>query len=167
MIINFYFAFVLTLIFIIILPTIIYIYIKDDSIKKKISIIYFCIYLLILFVGTIAEIDIKLPNLIVNFNFSYPWFSSYFLWFNFDIDNLIVNILLMIPVGFFTYSFCKNRKFLKTIIVSICISIIIEIYQTILPVYRNTEILDLILNLLSGTISAIFYKFLQNLAKKQ
>ena len=72
----------------------------------------------------------------------------------------------MFPIGFFIYSNLKKSQFKRTIILSILLSITIEIYQTILPVYRNTELLDIFLNGFSGLFSVIFFKFIEKMRFK-
>ena len=166
MIINFYFIFAIIFFIFIILPSIIILLIKDEKKLKILSSVIFIFYLIILFVGTILELDEVYPNLSFYFDFNHSWFSPNFLWFNFSIDNLIINAGLMFPIGFFTYTHFKNNKFLKTILLAFTLSILIEIYQMILPIYRNTEILDIILNTISGIFSAIYFNFIVILSKK-
>lgn len=126
------------------------------TVLKIIMSIFLVIYLSSIFVGTTAEITTKKTSMIIDYNFSAGWFSMSFLWAGSTITNFFINIIMMFPMGLFVFSFCKEHLVLKTILFSFILSFIIETYQFILPVARNTEILDLVLNTLSGTISAYF-----------
>ena len=165
MVINFYFAFILLFLIFVMIPTLTILFIKNDNKIKLITMIIFIFYIIFLLIGTTVELDTIYPNLSFHFEFNHNWFSSYFLWANFSLDNLIINICLMFPVGIFTYTHLKKHMFLKTIFIALLLSIIIELYQMILPIYRNTEILDIILNTISGLFSAIYYNFVINLSK--
>ena len=65
---------------------------------------------------------------------------------------------MLFPIGFIVHVFCKNHKFLKTILYSFLISLFIENYQFILPISRTTELTDLLFNTLGGVLSAKFIK---------
>lgn len=165
MAINFYILFFILFILFVILPTLTSIFVTNKKAKNIIYYSLLTLYLIFLFVGTIVELDDIFPTFVFNFNFNYDWFSVYFLFGNLSLDNLIVNIGLMFPVGFFIYEKYKKSQFLKTILFSFILSLVIEIYQMILPIYRNTEFLDIILNVFSGIISAIYFYFIKNLSK--
>lgn len=121
------------------------------------------VYLAIIFVGTTAVIKFKSNSMIIDYDFTNGWFSMSFLWFGSTKTNFFVNLIMMFPIGFFVFTFCKKHLILKTILFSFILSLIIETYQFVLPVARNTEVLDLILNTLSGAISAIYMFIMRKL----
>ena len=70
---------------------------------------------------------------------------------------------MMFPVGFLVYIFSKKHRFIKTILIALILSFVIEFYQFMLPISRTTELTDLLFNGLSGIISAIYCYFLTKL----
>ena len=162
--INLYLFLFICFISLIILPlTILYFTKKKLKWRKILMIIFSCFYFIILLLGTICTIDNQYPSLLFYFDFSGKWFSIQFLFFNFSLSNILINIGMLIPIGFIIFSFTKNKTFQKTILTAILISISIEIYQWILPIKRDTEIGDFLMNTLSGIISAISCKLLKKL----
>jgi len=133
------------------------------AILKILMSILLLVYIFAIFVGTTAVITIKPTSMIIDYDFSIGWFSMSFLWAGSTKMNFFINIIMMFPVGLFVFSFCKEYLVLKTILFSFILSFIIETYQFILPVARNTEILDLILNTLSGAISAAYMLVMRKL----
>ena len=164
MTINFYFALVLVLFFMLVLPTTLVFALKHKpKILKWCILILFVVYLLLLFVGTAGKISLKNNILKINFNFTKEWFSLYFLWFSFSRTNLLINLFLLFPVGYLVYTFCEKHKFIKTILLALLISVVVEIYQWVLPIHRNTELSDILFNTISGLISAIYCNLLLKL----
>jgi len=80
---------------------------------------------------------------------------------------VLINLFMLFPIGFIVYVFSKDKPFLKTIIITLLVSLIIETLQFVLPIHRNTEILDIILNFLSGVISASYCHLLSKLKFKK
>ena len=164
MTINLFILIFICFIFLILTPIIILFYTRNNFKNRKIFMFIFsCFYFFVLIAGTICTIENQFPNLIFNFDFNNNWFLLKFLLFNFGISNILINIGMLIPIGFIVYSFSKNNNFLKIILLSIFISIFIELYQWVLPINRDTEIGDLIMNSFSGLISAIFCKILKKI----
>jgi glycopeptide antibiotics resistance protein len=147
-----------------ILPTILVFALKNHqrTLKTIISVLLVC-YLILLFIGTTFEVDLAFPNVSFNLKLNDNWFSLHFIAFNFGKINVLVNLALFLPLGFATFTLSKKHKVLKTVLFSFLLSTTIELSQWILPIYRNTEILDVILNTASGLISAIYCLFIQKL----
>ena len=141
----------------IIFPTILLIALKNHKRVLKIcTIILSLIYFTLLFIGTTFKVTVLNGNLVIKPNFTQNWFSLRFVMHNFSTTNILVNLALLLPIGFITYIFCKKHKFLKTILFAFLISCFIEFYQFALPVARGTELTDILLNTFSGVISAMY-----------
>lgn len=146
----------------VIIPTILVFALKSHQKNLKITAIVFaCVYFAILFIGTTCTLDISADNIYISFDFSEPWFSLDFLFLDFSLKNMFVNLSMMFPLGFIVYIFSKNHSFKKTILIALAISLCIEFYQFMLPIYRNTEITDIIFNTISGLISATYCEVLK------
>lgn len=153
---------ILTIVLMIVLPTILILSLKNHPKSLKISaIILSIIYFVLLFIGTTFKMSIKNGNLSIYPDFSHEWFSIKFLLASFHPINLTINLILLFPIGFIVFSFAKKQPFIKTIIFAFLISILIELYQFILPVTRTTEVTDILFNTLSGLLSALYCKCLQ------
>ena len=127
---------------------------------KITTIIFACAYFVCMFIGVTCELHTTLSKTIVYFDYNHPWFSMDFLPYDFDLDNILINLFMFFPLGFIVYVFEEKKCFSKTIIFALCLSILVELLQFTLPIRRFTEITDLIYNTLSGLISAAVCEFL-------
>ena len=75
--------------------------------------------------------------------------------------NVLGNVLLFIPFGYFSNKIIKNRKIILAIITTIITSSSIEIIQ--MNIGRSFDIDDIILNLIGGIIGYLLYKLLFNI----
>ena len=154
MTLNLTLCIVLFVLFIFIFPIVFcFVLSRHQKLLKILAIICFIVYLFVLLFGTLCTIKIDYPNITFSLQFNSTWFSMYFTAFNFDFVNVVINLAMFLPIGFFVFSITKKYRFLKTILISLSLSLLVETLQWILPVVRNTEILDLILNVLSGILS--------------
>lgn len=161
MTINFYFALVIVFFFMLVLPTTLVFALKHKpKVLKWCIAVLFVIYLLLLFVGTAGKINLKNNTLKIDFNFTNDWFSLYFSWFSFSKTNVLINLFLLFPVGYVVFTHSEKHQFFKTVLLALFISLLIEIYQWILPIHRNTELSDVLFNMISGLISAIYCNLL-------
>lgn len=69
--------------------------------------------------------------------------------------NIIGNILLFVPFGFFSSYYLKNKKMYITMIVTLVTSLTIELVQY--KIGRVFDIDDIILNILGGIIGYLLY----------
>lgn len=158
-------VYILLIVFLmLILPTILIVGLKQHQRALKIcAIILSVIYFTLLFIGTTFKVYIENNNLVVYPDFTKEWFSLNFLFSNFSLTNILVNLALLFPIGFIVFVFANKHKFLKTILFSFLISVLIELYQFVLPVSRATELTDILFNTLSGVISAVYCYLLEKL----
>ncbi len=167
---------ILAFLLMVVTPTILVFALKNHQKALKVTtIIFSCIYFVCLFIGTTCTLDIDLKTTKIGFDFTKEWCSIDFLLIDFRPGNMFVNLFMFFPLGFITYVFETEKPFKKTIIFALCLSLFIELYQFILPIYRNTELTDILFNATSGLISAYVCKFLkshgaftkENIAKKE
>lgn len=165
--INLYLAFALAFLLMVAIPTTLVFALKNKpKVLKPIIAIMSIIYLCFLFIGTLTLFGKSGDTITFTFNFSSThWFSSYFIWGSFGKLNILINLLMLFPVGYIVFTFAKKHKFLKTILAAFLLSITIELLQFILPICRNTEILDIALNTISGVISATYCWLLSKISK--
>ena len=162
--INVYLGIAIAFIFCLIIPTVLVFALKKYKKALKITtLIFLSIYLILLFVGTTAELGYHETTATFKVVFNKSWFTPSFMWFGTGLLNVLVNIFLLFPIGFVTFVFAKKHKFLKTILFAFVLSLFIETYQMVLPIYRNTELGDIVLNTLSGVLSAIYCAILTKL----
>ena len=157
----------IALILMIVLPTVLIFALKNKpKALKTCAIVLSVIYFSLLFIGTSFVVKIKNNNLVIYPDFSKEWLSMKFLTHNFSMTNILVNLILLFPLGFIVDVFAKDKKFLKTILLSFLISIFIELYQFVLPVPRTTELTDVLFNTLSGALSASYCFLIKKLNSK-
>lgn len=180
---NVYFLLLWVGMFLFFLPSFYMLKIKDKKLMKKTAKIYLILYVIALLVGTTAEIG-KVGNYFyAKLTFDKPWFNASFLVANLSFDNVLINVFMFFPLGFFVYEFfsqklllvcddknlknSQNKKiytnsysFFLTILISFLTSLLIETYQIVLPIYRNSELADIVFNTLSGIVSATYFEIL-------
>ena len=135
----------------------IYKYIKNISINYKSEILNFSLFLSILFIISLTLFPIRLGYkfegfeiLIIKMLFEYP--LEQFIY------NVIGNIVLFIPFGFFIYiKFEKNKT--KALLAVFIMTLGVEFIQGFIP-YRFCDIDDIILNTFGGYIGIILYNIL-------
>ena len=141
----------------VVVPTILVFALKNHQKALKITtFIFACIYFVVLFIGTTCVLNIDSNTTKISFDFTKDWFSIDFLWFDFRLGNMFINLSMLFPLGFIVYVFANHKPFLKTILFAFLLSLLIELYQFVLPIYRNTELTDILFNTLSGVISATY-----------
>lgn len=155
--------FVLAFIFMAILPVVLSFALKNHQTALKITtIVLSCIYFVALFIGTTCDISISLNKTTIEFDYTHSWFTIDFLVYDFDLDNILINVFMFFPLGFIVYTFAKTKHFSKTIILALILSLCIELIQFVLPIHRYTELTDILFNTLSGLISAFACKLLSS-----
>ena len=154
---------ILAFLLMVVTPTILVFALKNHQKALKVTtIIFSCIYFVCLLVGTTCTLDIDLKTTKIGFDFTKEWCSIDFLLMDFRLGNMFVNLFMFFPLGYIVYTFSKHKPFRNTIITALCLSLFIELYQFILPIYRNTELTDILFNVTSGLISAYVCRFLKS-----
>lgn len=165
--INLILAIVLFIIFVILLPSVaIFILINKKQLLKIFGIVFFILYLIVLGSLVFGDVSFKNGNLILKFTTNTKWFNMYFVWGSFTKSNLLLNIIMLFPVGAFVLALNTKHSFIKTIVFSFVISFTIEVLQFVLPIQRTTEVLDILLNTLSGILGYLYYFLIYKFAKK-
>ena len=75
--------------------------------------------------------------------------------------NVIGNILIFIPFGFFVSEYIKPKKIFSPLIIAIIVSVCVEFVQ--LHIGRSFDIDDIILNLVGSIIGYLIYAFLNKI----
>lgn len=78
--------------------------------------------------------------------------------------NIVGNILLYMPLGFFVTAYIDERKIFPTMIISLITTISIELVQLVIG--RVFDIDDIILNLFGGFLGALIFTLLDKLKDK-
>ena len=123
--------------------------------------LFLVFYIIILFIGTTADVVIENGIISVNYKFLKIWGNKEMFW-GFDkitFLSAILNLIILIPLGEYIASSNKERKWWQTILfacfVGMLVSILIETMQFILPVDRVVEFSDTVLNTISCGLGAL------------
>ena len=127
---------------------------------KELFMLMFILYVMCLFeVVTIQDVNYGLSNVIPFHEiFRYKIGSRLF------VKNILGNILLFLPYGYFSTSYTNSRKYWLVAILTIVISITIEIVQ--LNIGRTFDIDDVILNTCGGVLGYFLYHFINNVSNR-
>ena len=133
---------------------------KKLVIYKELIMLLFIIYILCLFhIVTFQDVNYGTSNFIpFKEIFRYDIGSAKF------IKNIIGNIIMFIPYGFFASYFLKNKKFVTIGILALIVSLTIEIVQ--LNIGRVFDIDDVILNTIGAIIGYLLYVGLDAISSK-
>lgn len=131
---------------------------KFNVINEMFSLI-FIVYIMCLFYAvTFQDIDASWST--SNFipfkeMFRYDFGSRLF------IKNVLGNMLMFIPFGFFSSYFLKEKKLISILIITIIVSFTIEFTQ--LKIGRVFDIDDIMLNIIGGIIGYYIYRLLSKI----
>ena len=137
---------------------------------KKIFVILAIFYILIVCVGVFTNVSLGKVITIKPFN-DLGNANKPFNWEIISKKNtdFVINILMLVPLGFLLGPTFERFAIIKSVAICASFSIIIECMQLVLPIGRNPQLNDIILNTLSGLIGVIcFYllKLLRNIIIK-
>lgn len=149
--------------------------IKSEKTLNLLSKIIFIIY-----IGLIIWIVMFKCNLIDSMNDAYIFlkdmsikerilvfstpFKNYFMEsinspkYVFTEDDLL-NVIIFIPMGLYLSYFIKNRKFLKSLLITFGVSLFFELFQ-LFTVIGSFTIQDLMTNVIGGIIGYLVYKLI-------
>ncbi len=118
------------------------------------------LYALILFYVVTFQDENYGTNNFIPFHeiFRYDFGSFYF------IRNILGNILLFVPFGYFVSRIMETRKPFAMLIISLITSVVIEVTQLLIG--RTFDVDDIILNLIGGLFGFLIYLLIYFLEKK-
>lgn len=127
---------------------------------KELFTLIFIIYVVCLFeIVTLQDNNYGLSNFIpFKEMFRYEFGSRLF------IKNILGNILLFLPYGYFSSEYLKSNKISLPCILTLIISFTIEVVQ--LNIGRTFDIDDIILNTLGGIIGYLLYRLIEKIKSK-
>lgn len=130
---------------------------------KEVFMLSFVIYMMCLFyVVTFQDID---STGITGFNFiPFKEMLRYKFGSRLFFKNVIGNLLMFVPFGFFTAYILREIKLRWVLFITVIVSITIELTQT--QIGRVFDIDDVILNLLGGCIGYFVFSFIYHLKAK-
>lgn len=127
---------------------------------KEMTTLAFLLYALLLFyVVTFQDMNYGTNNFIpFKEIFRYEIGSSVFM------HNIIGNIVLFIPFGYFVSNIMKSRKAYAVLVVSIITSLVIEYTQLLIG--RTFDVDDILLNMVGGFIGYLIFVILKIISEK-
>jgi glycopeptide antibiotics resistance protein len=124
---------------------------------KEIFNLIFILYIMCLFeVVTFQDINFGTSNFI-----PFKEIFRYNIGSRLFVKNIIGNVLLFLPYGYFVSYYLKNKKILPTTLLTIMVSTTIEIVQ--LKIGRTFDIDDIILNTTGGIIGCSIYILIEKI----
>ena len=134
---------------------------KNTNISKELISLCFIIYIMLLFeLVTTTDFE-SFSNNFIPFKeiFRYSITSKLFY------RNVIGNIILFVPFGYFISYYCKlNKKWYLGIVITGITSLTIEIIQ--MGIGRSFDVDDIILNIIGGLIGYLLYYFSEKIFSK-
>ncbi|MDD2208283.1 MAG: VanZ family protein [Bacilli bacterium] len=141
--------------FIIVLITIRTVYLKTNNkpfvLYKELISLCFVIYALLLFELVTSTDFHSFSNNFIPFKEIFRYRMSSVLFYR----NVIGNVILFLPFGFFVSYYCKLNKYYYNLLVIFITSFSIEIIQSMIG--RSFDIDDIILNLIGGYLGYVIY----------
>ena len=133
---------------------------KKVPIYKDLRMLVFILYMFLLFELVTSTDFESYSNNFIPFKeiLRYSYTSKLFY------KNVLGNVLLFIPFGYFVNNILKNKKMTINILITFITSLSIELIQ--MNIGRSFDIDDIMLNLLGGIIGYYIYKFLDYIKNK-
>ncbi|MBE7074126.1 MAG: hypothetical protein E7379_03440 [Clostridiales bacterium] len=135
--------------------------IRKDRVRNILTIVFFCMYLIVLFCGVFGSLAISENQIIVDFDFGGQWCSKTIKWSLSHIAtfDLVINLLMLIPVGMMIYYFARKKQWWAKLLILIgfglLTGLLIETCQFVLPIPRSVQLSDVLLNCLSVTVGGL------------
>jgi glycopeptide antibiotics resistance protein len=127
---------------------------------KELMSLCFILYILLLFELVTSTDFESYSNNFIPFKEMFRYNFSSKLFFR----NVLGNIILFIPFGYFVSYYCKLNRVYQNFIITLITSLTIEIIQA--NIGRSFDIDDIILNLVGGFIGYGLYYYFKKLLKK-
>lgn len=133
---------------------------KRFVLYKDLSMLIFILYMFLLFeLVTSTDFESYSNNFvplkeIMRYNYTSKLFYK----------NVLGNMLLFVPFGYFVNYILKNRKFIIGTFLTLITSLSIELIQ--MNIGRSFDIDDIILNIIGGIVGYIIYVILYNIKEK-
>lgn len=133
---------------------------KKFVLYKDLFILMFILYMLLLFELVTSTDFESYSNNFIPFReiMRYKYTSKLFY------KNVLGNVLLFIPFGYFVNKILKNKKIIIGMVITLITSLSIEIIQ--MNIGRSFDIDDIMLNLIGGVLGCVIYKFLDYIKEK-
>ena len=130
------------------------------EIYKEIINLVFIAYVIMLFSLVTATDFSSFGNNFVPFNeiFRYSVTSKLFY------RNVIGNVVLFIPFGYYTSYYCKTKNITYSFLITLIVSSTVETIQLLLG--RSFDVDDIILNVVGGVVGYLFYLVSEFIFKK-
>lgn len=167
MTINLTFAIILAVLGMVIIPTILLLIFYNTKALKKLLIIYIVLFIVALIIGVFGTINIQSNIAEISFKFNGQWFDfNKIVVAKFGLFNTLVNLILLFSFGILLA--CDNHplNWLKSLIIGLCIGLLIEIMQFILPIDRTPELMDIVFNGISMLLGYIYFVLILKIFKK-
>ena len=133
---------------------------KKVNISKELISLCFIIYIMLLFeLVTTTDFESYSNNFI-----PFKEMMRYSLKSKLFYRNVIGNIVLFVPYGYFVSYYCKLNKMYLCFIITFITSLSIELIQ--MGIGRSFDIDDIILNVIGGIIGYVIYKLMDKLFAK-
>ena len=150
--------------------------IKNEKTRKIVASICLVGFVGVLLIGVWSVVDANKDYVNITFNFGGKWCNKTMKWdfSNISTFDLVINLVMLFPIGIFSFYFFKNKKILTkflllTLIGAFCGSFI-ELSQYILPISRSVQLSDIVFNTISvlfGGIICWFYQWIISLFRKK
>lgn len=126
-------------------------YKKKFIFHKEFFNLIFILYIMCLFeVVTFQDVNFGTSNFI-----PFKEILRYNIGSRLFVKNIIGNVLLFLPYGYFISYYLKNKKMLPSVVLTLAVSITIEVVQ--LNIGRTFDIDDIILNTVGGILGSGIY----------
>lgn len=127
---------------------------------KELFMLIFILYVMCLFeVVTLQDNNYGLSNFIpFKEMFRYEFGSRLF------IKNIVGNVLLFLPYGYFAADYLKSKKMLLPCFLTFIVSLTIELVQ--LNIGRTFDVDDVILNTIGGILGYLLYRIIEKIKNK-
>lgn len=154
-------------VFFAILPLCFLFFFKDMKKVRIAFVVLFVLYCIILFFGVFAKVGIGKKITVSFYTIEKGARRAFnYMIYTFSLRDVIINITMFVPFGFFVCSFFKEYGTLKTAGIGLVTSIFIEAVQYFLPGVRMSQMSDILLNTTSTFIGAVAFAVLLLIKKK-
>lgn len=158
--INTILVLILSILFCLVVPFFILL-VKDRKKQNILSLLCLVLFLIALFVGVFGKLDFNWDYVQISFDFSGKWCNKTINWTfsNISTFDLVINLVMLIPIGIFAFHYLKINQFWRKIVVLVAVGVLcgtfIETMQFVLPIPRSVQLSDVVFNAISVTLGGL------------
>ncbi len=161
----------------VVLPLLLLAFMKNGKAKSAIFSVLTVLYVGVIVVGIISNLEITKTAVTINFDFSGTVGGKTINWAfeNLSSYDIIINLVMLFPLGMYIAYFIRHIRPMNSLLIcwyiGFMVGFVLELLQFVLPISRSVQLSDAIFNMISlfmgGFVGTLFTSIATKIYKKE